>query len=240
MRSLAILVLALACGAAQALEIRRYETRIDVDRDGAALATASVDLAGAVAGRFRLPVGFAKLADFRPGEAPPGVSLAAKGNADGAWVEVELPDGVPSETTLGFSFRANGVLFVPKPEAGQKATLPKGSRLLRHRFVNTQEAPIGRYAATVLFPPEVIAHRVNEQLPRPGRKEFAPRVELDRFDGRQGARLQLANLRQGDRTSMELEIVDERRSAVWLLLLVPLAAGYLFFFRDLVRPPRPS
>jgi len=240
MRAALLFGLCVACACAQAVEIRRYETRIDVDRDGAALATATVELAGAAAGRFRLPVGFAKLADFRPGEAPPGAALAARSNADGAWVEVELPEGVASETTLGFSFRANGVVFVPKPETGQKATLPKGSRLLRHRFVNTQEAPIGRYAATVLFPPEVIAHRITEQAPKPGRKEFVPRVELDRFDGRQGARLQLANVRQGDRASMELEIVDERRSPVWLLLLLPLAAGYLYFFRDLVRAPRPS
>jgi hypothetical protein len=45
----------------------------------------------------------------------------------------------------------------------------------------------------------------------------------------------MSNLRQGDRTSMELEMVAERRSFIWLLLLLPLAVGYLFAFRDLVK-----
>jgi hypothetical protein len=231
----ALVALSLACASASALEIRRYETRIDVGRDGAARATAILELTGASAGRLRVPVGFAKVGEFRAGEAPAGVTMISRSSADATWIEVELPEGVPAELKLGFSFRSNGVLFVPKPEPGQKPTLPEGSQLLRHRFVNTQEAPIGRYAVMVLFPEELIAHRVNEQLPRVGRKEFIPRVELDRFEGRQGALLQMSNLRQGDRTSMELEIVAERRSFVWLLLLLPLAAGYLIAFRDLVK-----
>jgi hypothetical protein len=241
MRSLAaLLALSAACAGASAVEIRNYDTRIDVDRDGAALASATVELAGAAAGRFRLPVGFAKISEFRPVDPPAGVTMAARGSADAAWIEVELPEGVPAELKLAFSFRSNGVMFVPKPEQGQKPTLPEGSRLLRHRFVNTQEAPIGRYAATVLFPRELIAHRITEQTPKPGRKEFIPRVELDRFDGRQGALLQLANVRQGDRASMELEVVDGRRSLMWLAALLPLAAGYLFAFRDLVKPGTPK
>jgi hypothetical protein len=234
-RLLAFLALALACASALAFEIRSYETRIDVDSAGTARARASLALAGAAAGRLRVPVGFARIDDFRPGEAPAGVTMVSGNSADAAWVEVELPEGVPAELALGFSFRSDGVLFVPKPEPGQKATLPEGSRLLRHRFVNTQEAPIRRYAATVLFPDGAIAHNIREQLPRVGRKEFVPRVELERYEGRQGALLQMTNLRQGDRTSMELEIVAGRRSPVWLLLLLPLAAGYLYAFRDLVR-----
>ena len=234
-RLVAFLTLAIACASASAVEIRSYETRIDVGRDGAARATARLELADASAGRLRVPVGFAKIGEFRADEVPPGVTMVSRSSADAAWVEIELPQDVPAELKLGFSFRSNGVLFVPKPEPGQKTTLPEGSQLLRHRFVNTQEAPIGRYSATVLFPEELIAHRINEQLPRVGRKEFIPRVELGRFEGRQGALLQMSNLRQGDRTSMELEIVAERRSFVWLLLLLPLAVGYLFAFRDLVK-----
>lgn len=234
-RLLALLALSLACSGAAAVEIRIYETRIDVDRTGAARATASVELAGAATGRLRVPVGFAKMDDFRAGDLPAGVTVTPSGSADAAWVEVGLPEGVPAELKIGFSFRANGVLFVPKPEPGQKPTLPQGSQLLRHRFVNTQEAPIGRYAARVLFPADAIAHNIREQLPRVGRKEFVPRVELERYEGRQGALLQMTNMRQGDRTSMELEIVSEQRSPIWLLVLVPLAIGYLYAFRDLVR-----
>ena len=61
-------------------------------------------------------------------------------------------------------------------------------------------------------------------------------MELGWFDGQQGALLQLSGLRQGDRTSMELEVVNERRSYGWLLVGLVLVAGYLVSFRDLVKP----
>ena len=230
----AFLAIGLACASAGAVEIRRHETRIDVGPDGAASATTSLVLEGAAPGRLRVPLGGAKVEEPRLVEAPTGTTMAAGGDADAAWIEFGLPEGVPAAPKLAFTYRSAGMLFTPVPEPGQKATLPEGSRLLRHRFVNTQEARIGHYAVTVRFPEAAIAHRINEQLPRVGRKEFVPRVELDRFEGRQGARLQASGLRQGDRTSMELEIVGERRSLVWLLLLVPLAGWYLFAFRDLV------
>jgi len=238
MRSLlAFVLLCGLCVGASAVEIRSYDTRVEVDRDGAARASASVELAGAVAGRLRIPVGFTKLVEFRSLDLPAGVAMKAGASEDASWVEIELPEGVPDSLKVGFSFRTNGILFIPKPEPGQKAALPEGSRLLRHRFVNTQEAPIGRYALKILLPQETIVHAIREQLPRPGRKEFLPRVELDRFDGRQGAQLQLSGLRQGDRASMELEVVAEQRSVFWLLALLPLALGYLFAFRDTVKPP---
>jgi len=81
-----------------------------------------------------------------------------------------------------------------------------------------------------------MVEKIREQLPRTKRKEFTPRVELDRYDGRQGALLQLAGVKQGDRTSMELEVVGVRRSLGWLLVGLVLAIAYLVGFRDLVRP----
>lgn len=234
MRLLAIALAVFACAGAQAAEIRRYETRVDLDADGRAQATAQVELAGLAPGALRVPVGFARLEEFRAISASPGITLAPGGNGDGAWVDVRLEEGAPPAATLAFAFRSNGMLFVPRPEPGQKAKLPDGSRLVRHRFVNTQEAPIGRYALTVRLPESDRVHAIREQTPKPGRKEFAPRVELDRYEGRQGAMLQLASMRQGDRATMELEVVPARRSILWLLGLLPVAAGYLWFFRDLV------
>ncbi len=240
MRPVLAFVLSIACGVAGAVEIRDYTTRVDVGPDGSAQASASVALSGALPGRLRVPVGFARIEALRPLEAAPGVTMAAGGQDGISWVDVELPPGIAEDATISFAFRSKDLLAVPQPEAGQKPVLPAGSQLLRHRFVNTQEAPIGHYAVKVLLPPAAIVHRITEQSPRPGRKEFVPRVELDRFEGRQGALLRLDKVRQGDRASMELEVVAERRSLLWLFLLVPLAAGYLYAFRDLVAAPKPA
>jgi len=235
-RFLIALLAGLACAPVGATQVLRYDTRVDVGPDGAGRAIATVALAGAAPGTLRLPLGFrqpASVADI----APAGAAVVA-GGGEAGWIEVRLPEGIAPDATVGFAYPVEGLLFVPKPEPGQKATLPEGSRLLRHRFTATQEGAIGAYSLTVRLPDDVRVHRIREQTPKPGRKEFTPRVELDRFDGREGARLQIAGLRQGDRATMELEVVPARHSLAWLLALLPLAAGYLWFFRDLVAKDR--
>jgi hypothetical protein len=239
MRRLAALAFVLlAARGAAAIEIGRYDTRVEVGEDGHARVAATLEVKGAAAGRLRIPVGFGALGAFQPGEAPAGVVLAPRSAGGATWIEAELPESVPAAFRLAFSFRVEDLLAVPKAEEGQKPAFPAGSRILRHAFVNTQEAPIGRYEVKVLLPESGLVHAIREQSPKPRRKEFLPRVELDRFDGRQGAMLQHTGLRQGDRASMELEVVDARRSWMWLIALVPIAVGYLYAFRDLVSPAR--
>jgi len=223
------------CGLALAVEIKDYQTRLEVADDGSAQGSATINVTGAKAGRLRLPVGFAELSDVHIASAPPDVTIEPGKSGRQAFIDVTFPENATAETTLSLTYRVTGVLYVQKPEEGQKSAFPAGSRLLRHAFVNTQETPIGQYRMTVLLPNGHIVHAIREQLPRPGRKEFQPRVELDRFAGRQGAQLQFSGLRQGDRTSMEMEVVEEQRSIFWLLALLPLALGYLFAFRDTVK-----
>lgn len=236
-RLLVALLLGATCAGAGAVEIRTYDTRVDVGPDGGARARVDLQLTGAEAGRLRVPVGFPALDDFRVEEAPAGIVVKPLPSKEQSAVEIELPEGVASAVRLRFAFAAPGVLFVPKPEEGQKSKFPEGSRLLRHAFVNTQPAPVGQYRVQVLLPPDAMVQTVREQLPRPGRKEFLPRVELDRSDGRQGALLQLSGIRQGGRTSMELEVVRDRRSLLWLVVGIALACGWLVAYRFIVRPP---
>lgn len=149
-----------------------------------------------------------------------------------------LPEGISSETRLQFSFSVRQAFFIPEPGPGEKSNLPKGSRLFRHAFVNTQEGTIGAYRFELLFPEGTMAQAIREQLPKPKKSETGPRVLLDKIGGRQAASLQLATLKQGDDTSMLLEIVPGRKSWGWLLLGLVLAGTYLVFFRDLVAPKR--
>ena len=236
-RLLVALLLGALCAGAGAVEIRTYDTRVDVGADGSARARVDLALTGVAAGRLRVPVGFPALDGFKVEEAPAGVAVKPLPSKEQSAVEIELPEGVPADVALRFAFTTPGVLVAPKPEEGQKSKFPEGSRLLRHVFVNTQPAPVGRYRVEVLLPPESMVQTVREQLPRPGRKEFVPRVELDRLDGRQGAVLQLSGVRQGGRTSMELEVVRDRRSLLWLVVGMTLACGWLVAYRFVVRPP---
>lgn len=236
-RACAALAMAGAGALAGAVEVKTYDTRITLSPDGSAQVVVALDLAGATAGRLRVPVAFAALEGFGTQQAPAGTTIAPAAGKDAAAVDIDLPDGVAPEARLAFSFSVPGLLYVPRPEEGQKAAFPEGSRLFRHAFVNTQALPIGTYRARVRLPEGMLVHAIREQLPRAKRKEFTPRVELDRFEGRQGAQLQLAGLKQGERTSMELEVLSEKRSILWLLAGLLLAGGFLYGFRDLVKAP---
>ncbi len=235
-RLLAVVALGCACGATWGAEFRSYETRLDVAADGAARAHVQLRVTGGQPGRLRLPVAFAALDDFQVLDVPTGVALRPLPGKEQSAVEIELPEGVPDDVRLAFGFRVPGVLFEPKPEEGQKPAFPEGTRLLRHGFVNTQATPIGDYRVEVRLPGGAVVQKIREQQPRPKRKEFVPRVDLDRFDGQQGALLQLAAMKQGDRTSMELEVVAERRSWLWLVAGVLLAAAWLVGYRYIVAP----
>jgi hypothetical protein len=235
-RALLLLAFCGACSVAGAAEIKTYDTRLDVAPDGSAQARVDVQLTGAQAGRLRLPVGVAALDGFQALGIPAGVTIKPMPAKDQSSIEIELPENVSPDLKFGFTFKVPGVLFEPRPEEGQKPTFPEGTRLFRHGFVNTQPTPIAQYRVEVRLPQQTMVQKIREQLPRPKRKEFVPRVELDRFDGQQGALLQLTGLKQGDRTSMELEIVSDRRSYLWLVAGLALAVAYLFAFRDVVKP----
>jgi hypothetical protein len=107
--------------------------------------------------------------------------------------------------------------------------------LLRHTFVNTGALEIGVYELSVQLPGDLRVQKIAEQLPRTKRSEVLPRVRLDRTDDRQGADLQLANMKQGDRTSMVLNVVSARHSYGWLLAGLALSLAYLVGFRSLVK-----
>jgi len=230
------LLLGVACIGANAAEVKTYDTRLAVAPDGSGLARVDVQVTGVQAGRLRLPVGFAALDGFQAIAVPAGVTVKPAPAKDQSAVDIELPENVAPDLKLAFTFKVPGVLFEPKPEEGQKPGFPEGTRLLRHAFVNTQPTPIAQYRVQVLLPPQTMVEKIREQLPRPKRKEFVSRVELDRVEGLQGALLQFSGLKQGDRTSMELAVVDARRSWLWIVVGLVLAGAWLAAYRFIIRP----
>jgi hypothetical protein len=78
------------------------------------------------------------------------------------------------------------------------------------------------------------AHAIREALPKLGKKEATPRVRLATIDSRNGARLQVARLLQGESASMQLELVPQKKSLGWLMAGLVLSILYLVSFRDLV------
>ncbi|MBK6557745.1 MAG: hypothetical protein IPG16_11260 [Comamonadaceae bacterium] len=229
------IALMLISSAAGATVIDRYATELDVHADGGSRAMVTLDLKNCQAGRFVLPVGFGGMGRLEVQAAPDGVVLNPVPGKESSTLEIELPSGIAASTRLRFAFFAPDVLGRPKTAAGEKAKAAADTQLLRHTFVNTGALEIGVYELSVQLPGDLRVQKIAEQLPRTKRSEVLPRVRLDRTDDRQGADLQLANMKQGDRTSMVLNVVSARHSYGWLLAGLALSLAYLVGFRSLVK-----
>jgi len=224
---------------ASATDIPTYHLRLQANGNGEGRALATVVVGHCSPGTLNLPLGFSALEELRLEEAPPGVSLDLGLRDTITTLRFHITTAITDPVTLRFSFLVKQVFQTLKTSPGEKSTLPAGSRLFRHAFVNTQEPPIGIYRMELLFPEGMIAQSIREQLPKLEKQEVGPRVALSVIDGRQSATLTYANVHQGDDTSMALELVPTRRSFGWLIAGLLLAGLYLFKFRDLVAKQQP-
>ncbi len=237
-KKIAIFLLLISSGLmANATSIKTYASRAVVVADGSARVILHLELVDAVAGNMVIPIGFDKPDDFQTGNNAPGVSLTPHLAKERPNVEVNLPASLTGNVTLDFSFTVPALLGKPKEAAGEQIKIATDTGVVRHSFVNTESAPIGHYTLDILLPDAKVVQKIAEQLPKPKRSELLPRVRLDRFDGQlQGATLQMSSLKQGDRASMVLYVVDAKRSLGWLLVGAAISLAYLFGFRDLVKP----
>lgn len=220
----------------QAMDIQSYDSRIEVGTDGAAEIKVSLSLKGVQAGRMVVPVGSSGLDDFKVLEVPADVQLTPLPGMGGgqATLIVDVIKAGIETIKLRFSYRIMGFLERAQAAEGKKLEMPADSSLVTHRFINTQAIGIDNYRVELVLPERVRVQLIREQLPKPKKSEVLPRVRLEGFNGRQGGLLQITKLKQGDRTSMILEAVDDQRSFGWLLVGLALAVGYLITFMNLV------
>lgn len=232
--------LALAVCTAQAGQIKTYEGRVDVAAEGASRAQLNLQLEDLKPGAMLIPLAPALKpeGEVRIDSAPLGATAKIVTVGERPHLELVFPESVEKAVPMQLSFAIKSALKEPKPRSSGKKTLPDGSLLLNHAFVNTQPYTIASYRMEVVLPEGTRVHTVREELPKTKRSEIEPRVALNGIDGRQGALLQLGEMKQGDSTSMSLEVVPDARSWTWLIVGLALSIAYLFGFRHLVAKPK--
>lgn len=234
-----LLIMLLPAALAAATKIESYAVQLHATQEGQGQGTVTLSLSDCTPGMLVVPLGFSAPEALKIEESPVGVKLELGPRNGMTSLHFHFPEGMPAKAILRFSFAVKQVFQVLQLAPGEKSTLPKGSRLFRHAFVNTQETPIGTYRLELLLPEGFMAQAVREQLPKPKKHEVGPRVLLSKAAGHQTATLQFTDLHQGDDTSMVLELVPTQRSIGWLLAGLLLAGFYLVKFKDLIAKSRP-
>jgi hypothetical protein len=232
-RKLALLALSLCFAQfAGAVEISSYDVTVRVAEDGFGKGVATVRLENAAPGPVAIPLGFTDVANVQLAAGPEGTTLSASPLNGHTLVGITLPEGTPGAVEVGFTFSA-AKLF---GDGDEQKPLPRGNKLLRLTCLNSQPMPIANYSARVVFPDGMRAHAIREALPKLGKSEAGPRVQLSAVDSKPGARIHVDRLLQGQSASMQIELVDDARSPGWLIAGLVLSVLYLVYFRDLVSP----
>ncbi len=232
MRRAIFAAILLIAGAAAAAEISDYEVFLKVVDARSATGTARISVADAAAGEMTIPLGF-EATNVRATAAPAGTTLRVEPLGRQTRLHITFPSAAPA-VPIELSFAAAGVLYLPEPPAGQQHVLPRGAWMLGHVLVATEPVTIRHYRCDVIFPQTLRAHAVRAALPKTGKKEAEPRVALASIDGAPGVRLRTGRLVQGDTAAMQVELVPQSHSPLWIVSGVLLSIAYLIRFRSVV------
>jgi len=214
--------------------IAACDVTLVIAADGSATATVAIAIDDAVPGVVAIPLGFAGVTNVTIADGPTGAAASARPVNGQSELQLTLPEGVPASARVTIQFAVAEAFQRTEPAAGERRTLPEGTRVFRHAMINTQAATIARYRVEVVFPDALRAHAVREALPKLRKSEAGPRARLADIDGRPGAWLEVSKLAQGDAASLQIELVPRGRSPMWLIAGFVLCVLYLVFFRDVV------
>lgn len=224
-----------ATPAAKPATVRLYDVRMEQEAGGAAAVHARIDLAGVKPGTLDVPLAaWGDIADFKLDAAPLEVRAVPVSKGSSPRLTLTVPADAPDAFPIELSFRTPAPKAAPsKAGAGGEAKYAQ----ISHRIFNATQTPVERYRLRVVLPEGTIVHQTLEAAPKTKAKETTPRVQLVGEDGRQGAVLQIPDLKFGDSASMRIEFGREQKS--WNVLWIGLALSllYLVFFRDVLRTP---
>ncbi len=213
-----------AAAGADTASISDYQLRLDTRTDGPSRAALTVVLDRIGNEVVVIPFPFPDLQALGLVEGPAGTTVVATPSNEQTNVTVTLPRGTAAPVTLRLSCDVDKALSDPTP----------AGRSVRLALLNSQPTTIRQVRIDVVFPAGLRGHAIREALPKPDRAEPGPRVVLEGFDGRSGARLQVDALPQGETASLRIELVSASASPGWLVVGLILSALYLRSFRDLV------
>ena len=224
---LLLLVLAIAAGPATGATVSGYREEIGLAADGSAAVRLLVDVSGAPGEEVRLPFGH------------PKADLATL-KATGAAARVETIDGgLPVLVTALESGKGPVEVAVSVPGfLDWKKEKAFRNRTFSHELVNATTLTCGRYEGTYLLPPGYRVNTIVETVPEDGETSATRPYEVVRVDGRDGLKLTEPSLDPAHRVAAKVRFKPAVHVPLFPPLLLAVAAGWLWLFRDLAGGPR--
>lgn len=132
--------------------------------------------------------------------------------------------------TLEYVFRLQRVTTLSKPSANDF-----GNYDLAYRVVNTSPLPIDHFTVRIVLPPGMVVNTITSTIPaRPANAAGAP-YTIGKSEGCHYVTLTDSTVMQGDNLALSFQAKFEKKSRLFIALLVLIAGAYLVAFRDLIK-----
>lgn len=231
-RTVAVLAIFLGLGAlspAFGLEVRRYDEKVLLSRDGSATVQLSLTLAEPPGTRvLTIPLPYEAVRNLKAtGSATAAVREG--GSPGNLYAELTLSEIPQGAATVGLSFGVADY-YADGDSPGLHGNLDFG-----YRFVNVSFSRIAEFSADVTLPEGYVFATIGDFVPQPKKGGMASPYVISRVAGRNVVSISLTDLRLGDEVKLNGTFKSTGKSKILLFFLIALAIGSLFFFRDALK-----
>jgi len=230
-RTVAVLAIVLGlgvCTPAFGLEVRRYDERVTLFRNGTAAIQLSLTLAEPPGSSVLIPLGYATIQNLK-GRGSDPVSVREVGSQGNHFVAVTLPASGQGGATVEISFQVADYL----KNSGSPG--PHGNLDFYYRFVNVTFSRIAEFTAGITLPDGYVLGTIGDFVPQPKKSGMTAPYVLSRVAGQDVVAISLSDLKLGDEVKLNGTFKNTRKSKILLFSLIALAIGSLFFFRDTLK-----
>jgi hypothetical protein len=218
------------------LALKEYSDTVILQKDGVGVVRTKVICAGGCPAALRLPFTYANPQNLKAVQGDP------KGENKQLSVQVIEENSISFLQVSGISSLSPDLPIVVSFEVPKyfdwKKARHKGSGLYtwKHEFDNTIPAKIDKYEVDLVLPEGYTLQAVERSRPALTSKD--PKAPYRFFIDDQKHHVSLSadkGLKMGKEASLEVTFKDEKKSLFFLIIFALFGAGYLFFYRDLLK-----
>ncbi|MBI5726911.1 MAG: hypothetical protein HY965_03595 [Ignavibacteriales bacterium] len=216
-------------GALHAGVIKQLSYKIDLQDNGSALVSIMCRFDSLTSATLLVPFCFTACDSLKfNNEINPAVFLVDSNTVK----YISIPSALlQAKSSFTLSMQVKGYYI---PEAGK--TNEFGHIAIKQKFVNTTVLFIRGLQVKLVLPAGYVVSTVDESIPKlSNNNPEAPYAVLEE-NGRHAVELTAKNLRLGDNAMVALTIKQEKKSDVFLWILLAAIAAYAILFRDILKP----
>ena len=208
--------------------IKTFHERIFTSVDGSAKVEWNIKADFDSMSQVILPFNFKTAAGFTLNGQPGNeISISEINNAQSVTIKTE---GLKNKKELNLTFSIKEFLNIEKAEKKEF-----GNMVFKNKFVNTSGLMLKDFRSEIILPEGYVVTSVDESTPKASPNKPDSPFEVIYVDKKHGVAIKNSSMKIGDNAAITFKTKKENKSRIFLAVLLLAGAGYLFYFRDILK-----